>query len=239
MHGITSQKEEQTRQGLWSSLISSLYQTNYGESITHFKDEIEKNKVSLTIKHCRIGMLSLSSFIFEKNLLTGKVDLDYCSRTRNEKDQRKMFRNCTQFRTVFDEIEGTAIELTSELCDSSFYLYSNFKRSHNLGFIVNSINRLIETVLNEDVCGSQPQLDLIQESFTCQPSSPAVFPLCHILYRDREIGATSVTREYNLSLRRYEYTFSSKCFAVCTNYVSNYAEAEFYTKNIMTAYATD
>jgi hypothetical protein len=236
MPEMMNEIEEKTR-GQWSwkkSLMKSLYPTKCGEGITHFKDETEKYKISLTIQpKPLIGspIQSSTSFVFEKNPITGKVDLDYCSESRNEKDLRRTFQNCTNFRIVFDENEGTIIELTSEHSDSSFNLHYNFKRSYDLKVIVNSINRLIETVLNENI--------LDQESCEYQLSSSAVFPLCHILFRDHKNGTTSVTRDFNVSQRRYDYHLSNMSDIECTNYFSNYAESELYMGPIMTAYATD
>lgn len=92
MYGI---KNDQTRLGLWSSLMRS------GESITYFKDEIEKNQVTFIIQHNFFGG-SLTSFSFKKNPTTAKVDLDLCSRSRNKMDKMKTFENCTHCGILFD-----------------------------------------------------------------------------------------------------------------------------------------
>lgn len=145
-----------------------------GERITSFKDEIEKNQVNFIIQHNFLGG-SLTYFSFKKNSTTGKVDLDLCSRLRNKRDKMKTFENCTHCGILFDGTGGTLIELTSEFSDYSFYLRCIFKQTYNLGVVVDSINRLIETVLNEN------QLivnNLNQELCECQLSSSIVFPLC-------------------------------------------------------------
>jgi hypothetical protein len=191
----------------------------------HFKDEIEdKNRVTLIIEpqNCGYRTQHSTSFIFEKDPKTGKVDLDYCSQSLNENDRRKTFRNCTHFGMVSDEIEGAIIELTSEFSDSSFYLHCYFKQSY-IGIIVNSINRLIETVLNGDIENQSLLIanNLNQES--C--ASGSVFPLCHILDSD----LTSVIRNSG-GIPRY---------IKCVTTVSNYAESSFDMVPIMTAYAIE
>jgi hypothetical protein len=89
---------------------------------------------------------------------------------------------------------------------------------------VNSINRLIDTVLNENLCGDHPQLianNLNQELCECQLSSSAVFPLCHILFKDQRGGTVPVSQG------RFEYNFLNTCDDTCANDISNYAESEF------------
>lgn len=248
--------EEQTKRGLWSSLMNNLYPAKCGESDTHFINEIEKNKISLMIQPKPSGVslgLSSSLFIFEKNPVTGKVDLDYRSQKRNEKDQKRTFQNCTHFGITFDEVEGTMIELTSEFSDSSFHLGCNLKRSYNLGDIVNSINRLIKNVLNKDICRDQSQLianrlnqrsceypnDLNQESCE-QPLSSSVFPLLHILCsepKDESFSGISNLRRSGSYGYRSPNKRNNRKFPL--NQVSNHAESEVFVGSIMPAYATD
>jgi hypothetical protein len=240
MQEMMNEREEQTEQELWSSLVSNLQLTKCRESDAHFKDEIEKNRATLTIQPKFGGsrIQTSSSFIFEKNPVTGKVDLDYCSRKRNEKDQRKIYQNCTHFGIVFDEFEGTVIELTSEFSDSSFYLHCGFKRSYNLGVIMNSINRLIDTVLNENTCEAPLLIanNLNQESYEYQPSSSSVFPLCQIEYNDHKNDTTSVTSK---SRGHYDSKIKFLRHNRCLNHMgeSNHTESNLYMGAIMTAYA--
>lgn len=237
---MMNEREEQIDQGLRSSLTSNLQLTKCRESDAHFIDEIEKNRITLTIQPKFGGsrIQTSSSFIFEKNSVTGKVDLDYCSRKRNEKDQRKVYLNCTYFGTVFDEFEGTVMELTSEFSDSSFYLHCGFKQSYNLGIIINSVNRLIDTVLNENTCGASLLIanNLNQESYEYQPSSSSVFPLCHIVCEDHKNNTTSVTGK---SRGRHDSEIKFQRQNRCLNNMgeSNHAECNLYTGAIMTAYS--
>jgi hypothetical protein len=157
-------QNEETEQGGWNSLWSILQCRDM-----HFKDEIEKNRVSLFIHPKRFGCSQIqisSSFSFEKNLMTGKVDLTYCSRKLYEKESRKTFQNCTRFGLAGTG-DSIVFEVNCECCDSLLFPHWDLRLSpfnhrivlHSMNQLiesVDSINRLIEIVLSEN----QSSLDI-------------------------------------------------------------------------------
>lgn len=206
----------------WSVLSSLNPFKNGREGDIRFKDDIEKQKVSLCIdsKSKYFGGAQMqTSFFFKKNRETGKVDLTYYSRNPCEVDKKLLYRNCTYFGIANYENDGTVFELTSEVSDSSFFLYCNIKRSFNRKAVVNSVNKLIETVLNENICENEPALiETVLNEDICedQPSSAEVYPLCHIQSRERKKNIPSWTMEYP----------SMICYSRCKNKITNYAESD-------------
>jgi hypothetical protein len=173
---MNPKKEIGQGQGRWNLLMRSL--NPWKKCDIRFEDDIENKKVSLHIEPKCFGGLKTqtwSSFVFEKNSQTSKVDLKYCSLEPDGKRTRRTFRNCTHFGIADYEREGILFELTSEFCDSLFGISWNifFISLFNQKFIVDSVNKLIETVLNENICEDQP-------------SSTAAYPLCHIQYTGHE-----------------------------------------------------
>jgi hypothetical protein len=112
-----------------SSLSSLIPFHHIEEGIIHCKDEIEIcSRLSFKVKPQCLGYKS-HSFIFEKNVETGVVDLTYCSRKPFGKREIKIFKNCTHFGIADPTAEEKVLELTTESCETSFFLHCSFKLS--------------------------------------------------------------------------------------------------------------